>query len=519
MGARGATVTILDLLMASELIAESDVVKALPLSRNTGLPLSRILVELQIVTEKVARAAVIAQVLLQDNMLHVKLAATALRMVRSDGVTLEGALKTLGWRSQYYEHINKLGDLLVSSQSISEEQLKAGFEVSFSSGLPLLRVLILRQDITAATAQAALDAQVLLKEGSLDFERACGLIVGSRAGPDDAGIIQFENRVRLGRLLVHAGAVSEIDLVSAVEMSIASEQPIGRVLVNNGVITEEVLERGLALQKQLNARAISWQEAHGSLQQGKFHQRSARSALEDLELSQLMHAAGLTAEEDLPSMLRELILQKQNLSFKIVSQHEEIRTNLARELHDTVIADLMMLKRYLSGDKELSRNEILEITNDVIRQLRDICYDSLPRQLQDLGLQASLKDLMERMQARTHIDCRFSCQGEIPSMSQPVNLHIFRIAQECLNNAEKYSNAREVSLAVKRDGDKLVFTITDDGKGFDQDSVAYSTTGGTGIGSLQERRDLIRVYYPAELHMHSSPGHGSRFVLELTVVE
>jgi len=123
------------------------------------------------------------------------------------------------------------------------------------------------------------------------------------------------------------------------------------------------------------------------------------------------------------------------------------------------------------------------------------------------------------MQARTHIDCRFSCQGEIPSMSQPVNLHIFRIAQECLNNAEKYSNAREVSLAVKRDGDKLVFTITDDGKGFDQDSVAYSTTGGTGIGSLQERRDLIRVYYPAELHMHSSPGHGSRFVLELTVVE
>jgi signal transduction histidine kinase len=475
---------------------------------------------MQLIKDKVARAAVIAQVLLQDNMLHAKLAATALRMVHSQDITLESALKALGWRSEYYEHMNKLADLLVDSQCISEQQLKAGFEVSFSTGLPLLRVLIVRQDIASATAQAVLDAHVLLREGRVDFERASSLIAESRHQQQDGGLMQFEDKVRLGRLLVHGGVLSEIDLVSAVEMSLGSEQPIGQVLINNGVITAEILEQALSLQKQLNAKAIGWDEVQDSLKRGKFEKRSAGSSLQDLELSQLLQAAGLSTEADLPTMLRELILQKQNLAFKIVSQHEEIRTNVARELHDTVIADLMMLKRYLSGDKELSRPEIIEITDDVVRQLRDICYDSLPRQLQDLGLESSLKDLLERMQSRTHIKCRFECDGVLPAMPQPVNLHIFRIAQECLNNAEKYSNAREVTLSIKRDGEKVLFTINDDGKGFDpNESVIYSVGGGTGIGSLQERRDLIRVYYPAELRMHSSLGHGSRIVLELTVAD
>jgi signal transduction histidine kinase len=446
-------------------------------------------------------------------------------MVHTKDMSLELALQELGWRREYYERINRLGDLLSAAKCVSEGQLKAGFEVSFSTGLPLLRVLVLRQALAATTAQAALTAQVLLRDRIVDFEQAVSLVRQSRFDPDVCGRLHIEKSVTLGQVLVHAGAASEIDVISAAEMSLLSEQPIGRVLVENGAVSEQVLERALALQTKLNSRTVSWPEAEDCLKgsQSSMSASSNGSPLDDLELSHLMQAAGIPKEADLPSLLpslRELVSQKQNLALKIVSQHEEIRTNLARELHDTAIADLMMLKRYMSGDRQLSPAEVLDIVDDVVRQLRNICYDSLPRQLQDVGLKESLKDLLERMAARTHMQCSLICETELPELKQAVNLHVFRIAQECLTNAEKYANAKEIVLAIHRNGDKLRFEITDDGKGFDQrDSGRFTPVGGMGMGSIQERRDLIREFYPAELRIESKPGHGSRVSLELTVPE
>ncbi|HQI21141.1 MAG TPA: hypothetical protein PLW55_17445, partial [Leptospiraceae bacterium] len=78
-------------------------------------------------------------------------------------------------------------------------------------------------------------------------------------------------------------------------------------------------------------------------------------------------------------------LEVQNLAWKIVQQQEETKRRVARDLHDTVIADLLMLKRYMSGDRALTNEELLETLDEVVEKLRDICNDYAPRNLQDWG--------------------------------------------------------------------------------------------------------------------------------------
>jgi len=236
------------------------------------------------------------------------------------------------------------------------------------------------------------------------------------------------------------------------------------------------------------------------------------------ELPELLKVFGLYDEKDLLRAVQDLLLEKQNLAYRMVSQQEEMKTRLARDLHDTVIADLMMLKRYLSGDKKLSEEQIIEMVDHVVRQIRDICSDFAPRHLKDWGLKMCLQDLLERMSQRTGIGVNLVCDQNLPDMPDPVELHIFRIIQEGLNNVEKYSVASRVIVHIERVDEKTIrFTLMDNGKGFDADRLEDrpSNVGGMGMGGMKERADLIRCFYPTTLSVESQQGGGSRVTLEV----
>ncbi|HMO23943.1 MAG TPA: hypothetical protein PKC98_23505, partial [Candidatus Melainabacteria bacterium] len=77
---------------------------------------------------------------------------------------------------------------------------------------------------------------------------------------------------------------------------------------------------------------------------------------------------------------------------------------------DTVIADLMMLKRYLTGDKKMNNEDIIEIVDHITMQLRDVCSDFAPRNFKEWGLAMCLRDILERMGQRTGIRTAFICE-------------------------------------------------------------------------------------------------------------
>ncbi len=224
----------------------------------------------------------------------------------------------------------------------------------------------------------------------------------------------------------------------------------------------------------------------------------------------------------MPSAEKQLELEKNNLLFKLLNQQEEMKGQLGRDLHDSVIADLMMLKRYLSGDKKLSIDETIDIIDEVVLHLRDIVNDYSPRQLQEWGLKVGIEDLLDRMARRTGMECKFDFAGELPKLPELVSLHIFRLVQESLNNTEKHSGASVVSVTIKATpGGTSTFTISDNGSGFEVDAVEIEgdSSHSFGLDGMHERAELIRCFYPCKLNIVSAKDVGTTVTMTISMFE
>lgn len=222
--------------------------------------------------------------------------------------------------------------------------------------------------------------------------------------------------------------------------------------------------------------------------------------------------------ESLSRSVKALVDEKYSLSQKIVRQQEEIQGRVARELHDAVIADINILKRSFSGDKRLSDQSIVEILDRVTNQIYDICEDLTPRDLQDWGLSTVTKGILERLSERTGAACILSCPEQLPRMPEEVELHIYRIIQESLNNIEKYAQAKNITVSMAVAGNILRIIVEDDGKGFDESSAASDhPKGGRGTNIMRERASLLRLYYPTRLLVQSRPQSGTKLTLELQI--
>lgn len=219
----------------------------------------------------------------------------------------------------------------------------------------------------------------------------------------------------------------------------------------------------------------------------------------------------------LRATVRELLLAEQNMAQKIVSQQEEIQNRIARDLHDAVIADIMTLKRQLTGDRRIQDAELIEGLDSVSQKLREICQDLAPRDLIDWGLKTVIADLLERVEQRTGADCTFECERDLPEFPYPVQLHVYRIVQESLTNIEKYAQASRIMVFIEVSDNIAKFTIKDNGQGVDvtEAEARKSVEGGTGQSGNKERAEMIRCYYPARLRFESEQGKGSTTTLEM----
>ncbi len=221
-----------------------------------------------------------------------------------------------------------------------------------------------------------------------------------------------------------------------------------------------------------------------------------------------------------PAKVDQHRLEMQNLAWKLVHQQEETKRRVARELHDTVIADMLMLKRYMSGDRALTTEEVLETLDEIVEKLRDICNDYAPRNLQDWGLKVSIEGLLERVEERSGISCQMEIEHDIARLPELAQLHIFRIVQEALNNAEKYSSASQITVKVDEAGDGWIrFVVLDNGTGYDVALLdeERSDAGGMGMTSMRQRAEIIRSLYMTQLEFSSKPGDGAEVRLQIKV--
>ncbi|MBS2000244.1 MAG: hypothetical protein JST44_01990 [Cyanobacteria bacterium SZAS LIN-5] len=328
-----------DLLTGAGLLQASDLREAMMISKQQGLPVGRVLIMSGYLTEQHLQAAVQAQSLLKDGLIEFDLVIKALTMVGTEDITLEEAFKRLKWNQQSDAVTNKLGELLLAADIVPIDALNAALLQCQSIGLPLGRVLVGNGNLTEQMLTAVLNAQVFIRDKKLTREQA---IQGLRSAKErqipieqylaETGALSLPTAetVRLGELFVMAGLVDEQALMSAVEVGLLQEQPVGQVLLQTNLITQELLDAALDLQAMVGAGAIKKDEAAkflGTVKQKKVsvgeaiaisHQKPSKKksaapappeeppmpAIEPLHLYQFLQLSGIITAKDIEQAIR-----------------------------------------------------------------------------------------------------------------------------------------------------------------------------------------------------------------------
>ncbi len=211
--------------------------------------------------------------------------------------------------------------------------------------------------------------------------------------------------------------------------------------------------------------------------------------------------------------LRKSYERNRDLAARLLQAQETERSRIARELHDDICQRMLLLTMALEssrgGDGAEQPTEALSIAQDIARSLHELSHRLHPARLRMIGLIPALDRLCVET-SRAGIDIAYT-HANVPSVLPPeVMLCLFRVVQEGLHNAIKYSDAKTLSVDVSGNGDGLTLTIEDNGVGFDVD-----TAWGKGVGlvSMVERLEAIG----GSLDIRSHPGGGTHLQARVPV--
>lgn len=224
---------------------------------------------------------------------------------------------------------------------------------------------------------------------------------------------------------------------------------------------------------------------------------------------------------------------KQQLAFKeLREQHrrelmvatlrgqEEERRRLAEDLHDgigTMLSvtkmSLNQLEQQLNGDSirvSLQMQKTRSIIDETMSNVRRISRDLVPTTLERFGLLSALEELADRAtdgDLQVHLDCPESI-AQLPSTME---LMLYRIAQELVNNAIRHARSRHVTVQLYCFENEIRLSVVDDGVGFDFDAVMEGKQGGLGLRNIESRLSVVDGHVTFDV----SPGRGSRIHVQV----
>ena len=229
------------------------------------------------------------------------------------------------------------------------------------------------------------------------------------------------------------------------------------------------------------------------------------------------------AEEALRQSERELRF----LSSQLLIVQEKERRRLSRELHDELGQALMVLRLKVrsiqralgTGQASLKGecDEVIAYINEVTENVRRLSRDLSPSILEDLGLSAAIRWLVET--STKHYNIKSSLDmTEVDGLFSPESkITVYRIVQECLTNIAKHAQATHVSIEIGKQDDRVLFSVEDNGKGFDVKEAYSQDPGkkGLGLSAMYERARMLG----GSLDIWSQEGTGTRITFTVPLDE
>ena len=209
------------------------------------------------------------------------------------------------------------------------------------------------------------------------------------------------------------------------------------------------------------------------------------------------------------------------LGVQIIKAQEDERLRVSREIHDgpaqemaNLIYQASICERLVDTRPEEAKAGLQELRRQIrtcLADVRQIIFDMRPMSLDDLGLVPALRQLVSKLEERKILKTDFQVNGKERALEKHVEVTLFRIIQEGLNNIHRHAGVSEGRLRLLFSPNDLSILISDEGRGFDMAETEEMRKSGTGNGhfgilGMEERAKLIG----ASLNVISNPGEGTK---------
>lgn len=220
---------------------------------------------------------------------------------------------------------------------------------------------------------------------------------------------------------------------------------------------------------------------------------------------------------------QQLNEQKKEMLTAMIKLQDSERKRIAQDLHDTLGSVLSAAKLKLSALDPQQRmansssadafyHSALSLLDEASDELRNISHNIMPASLSKLGLVAAIKNLTDNVSMQGGLQIQFTSHGFLSRLNEEVEISIYRIVLELINNIVKHADATNATVQLIRYPERINITVEDNGKGF---NIGQSVTQrqGMGLGNVYSRVEMLK----AVIEIDSAENSGTTVVIDIPV--
>ena len=221
-------------------------------------------------------------------------------------------------------------------------------------------------------------------------------------------------------------------------------------------------------------------------------------------------------------MVRDISERKKwekELLTSIINTEERERTYFSQELHDGLGPLISAAKMYVEWiekpNAKINRNDVIpdikKLLEEASDSLRDISFKLSPHLLQNYGLMEAINAYSNKVKKSTGININIS-SSNLFRIDEKIEIIIYRVLCECINNTLKHSQANNVNINFDVDNESLIIQYTDDGSGFNV-SKAFENSSGIGLMNIVSRIKSIN----GDINIESEPNRGTNISIKINI--
>ena len=209
------------------------------------------------------------------------------------------------------------------------------------------------------------------------------------------------------------------------------------------------------------------------------------------------------------------------LTAQLVSVQEDERRRISLELHDeagqamtALQLNLGLIHSFLPNEPAKAARQIreaIDLTEMTMEKIRLLAHNLRPPALDAVGLSQAMEDLCRKISRQARLKIDFS-GSDVANLPDYIKISLYRVLQEALTNVMKHAQASVVIINLQDESNKIILTISDNGKGFSKNNLSDELTRkGIGLLGMQERIEALG----GKLEVSTQPAKGTTLLIEI----